>query len=55
VQFVNEHLAAFGAGEIPRAAYHRRLEVAVNQSADFSLGGIEPSVEDILQSIAQTS
>jgi leucyl/phenylalanyl-tRNA--protein transferase len=55
VQFVTEHLASFGACEIPRAAYHRQLEAAVNQSADFSLGGAEPSVDELLQSIAQTS
>jgi len=55
VQFVTDHLAGFGAIEIPRAAYHRKLESAVNHSADFSLGGTSPSVDSVLQSIAQTS
>jgi len=34
-QFVTDHLSRFGATAIPRAEYHRRLEAAVEQKADF--------------------
>ena len=54
-QFVTEHLRQFGATEIPRDAYHRRLERALVYSADFSLGGAALSSAAVLQSITQTS
>lgn len=39
-QFMTEHLAQFGAEEIPRLAYHRRLRHALEAEADFyRLGG----------------
>ena len=34
-QFQTEHLAQFGAVEIPRAAYHRRRREALAAPADF--------------------
>jgi leucyl/phenylalanyl-tRNA--protein transferase len=34
-QFMTEHLAQFGAEEIPRAEYHRRLTKALAAEADF--------------------
>ncbi len=34
-QFVTDHLAQFGAVEIPRAAYHRLLKRALEVEADF--------------------
>ena len=34
-QFLTGHLASFGAVEIPRAAYHRRLRPALAAQADF--------------------
>lgn len=34
-QFITDHLARFGAEEIPREIYGRRLEEAVVESADF--------------------
>ena len=34
-QFVTPHLATLGAIEIPRAEYHRRLDEALGQQADF--------------------
>ena len=35
-QFMTEHLAQFGAQEIPRSEYHRRLSAAL---ADYGVGG----------------
>ena len=34
-QFINEHLAQFGVREIPREAYHDRLEDALAGEGDF--------------------
>lgn len=34
-QFTTEHLAQFGAVEIPRGRYHSRLQEALEQPADF--------------------
>lgn len=34
-QFVTEHLLRFGAEEIPREIYSRKLEAAVGETADF--------------------
>lgn len=34
-QFITPHLASLGAVEIPRASYHRRLQVALQGSGDF--------------------
>ncbi len=34
-QFITDHLARFGAEEIPRTAYHERLAEALEQAADF--------------------
>lgn len=40
-QFMTDHLRQFGAQEIPRAEYHRRLERALAARADFyRLGGV---------------
>ena len=35
-QFTTEHLAQFGAEELPRAAYHGRLAAALEQPAEFA-------------------
>ena len=35
-QWVTSHLAQFGAVEIPRADYRRRLEIAISQRAEFN-------------------
>jgi leucyl/phenylalanyl-tRNA---protein transferase len=35
-QFVTEHLMAFGAIEVPRRSYHKLLDAATAQSADFA-------------------
>jgi leucyl/phenylalanyl-tRNA--protein transferase len=42
-QFMTEHLRTFGAIEIPRAEYRRRLRSALKAAADFS-GGADPTV-----------
>jgi leucyl/phenylalanyl-tRNA--protein transferase len=34
-QFINDHVARFGAIEIPRAAYLRQLKAAITQRACF--------------------
>lgn len=39
-QFMTEHLSQFGAEEVPRLAYHRRLNQALETEGDFyALGG----------------
>lgn len=38
-QFITDHLSRFGAQEIPRAEYHRRLARALPVQADFQRGG----------------
>lgn len=54
-QFVTEHLARLGAVEIDRAAYHHRLEIAVNRPARFDqLPGDTPR-QRLLQLSTQTS
>ena len=41
-QFLTPHLARLGAVEIPRAQYHRRLEHALGQKAQFNPDGYAP-------------
>jgi leucyl/phenylalanyl-tRNA--protein transferase len=55
-QFLTEHLQRFGALEIPRAEYRRRLARALTVPAQFQgdLGGVDP-VSVVLQSSTQTS
>ena len=54
-QFVTPHLQRFGAIEIPRSDYHRRLRDALPRTADFySLSG-DASPELVLQLSTQTS
>jgi len=54
-QFVTGHLEQFGAVEISRRDYQRRLDAALRQRADFSCAGAELSAATVLQSITQTS
>lgn len=53
-QFMTEHLAQFGAEEISRAAYHRRLGAALGTRADFK---VPPNYDGAaaLQVISQAS
>ncbi|QBF32574.1 leucyl/phenylalanyl-tRNA--protein transferase [Thalassococcus sp. S3] len=53
-QFLTDHLASLGAIEIPRAAYHTRLEAALAQDADFTAPTI-PSAQEVIQRSTQTS
>ena len=43
-QFVTEHLKSFGAVEVPKRQYHRMLEAAIAQDADFSALPLERPV-----------
>jgi leucyl/phenylalanyl-tRNA--protein transferase len=57
-QFVTAHLEGFGAVEITRAAYLRRLKSAVNKDAEFyrlAAGTSGNEILMLLQSMTQTS
>lgn len=54
-QFVTKHLATFGAVEISREEYQRRLADALVHESDFYSLASELSGADVLQSITQTS
>jgi leucyl/phenylalanyl-tRNA--protein transferase len=57
-QFMTEHLAQFGALEIPRADYRRRLLEALVAPADFyklAPAGVGAAGEGVLQAITQRS
>lgn len=49
-QFLTPHLASLGAAEIPRAAYHRRLQAAVRAVAEFTPAGYQPSPSSVASS-----
>ena len=46
-QFLTPHLATLGGLEIPRAEYHRRLNAALRQGADFDPPDYCPSSADV--------
>ena len=54
-QFTTSHLKQFGAIDIDRRHYHRLLEAAIVEEADFYFlaGGL--TGEEVLQSVSQTS
>ena len=54
-QFVTDHLASLGAVEISRAAYHRRLEDAIDRPARFLALAASASRQELLQLTTQTS
>ena len=54
-QFVTDHLLSLGAIEIPRAAYHMRLERALSWDAEFLAQPSPVSPEEVLQRRTQTS
>lgn len=54
-QFWTEHLAQFGAAEMPRRAFRRRLEEALAVQGTFHALGPEHSPAQLLQEITQTS
>ncbi len=54
-QFVTDHLAQFGAIEIPRGEYRSCLAEAIAQEADFYSLGAGVGADEIVQSVSQTS
>ena len=54
-QFITDHLTQFGAEEIPRAAYHRRLAMALEGQGDFYRMPAYSTPETVLQAISQAS
>ena len=54
-QFVTDHLRQFGAQEISRAAFHRRLEQALQGLGEFGRLPNDVSASGILQLVSQTS
>ena len=55
-QFMTEHLAQFGAEEIDRGEYRRRLAEALDAEGDFySLATVAGAGAAVLQAISQTS
>ncbi len=55
VQFITPHLQRFGAVEIPRADYHKRLEAALQRMAHFGADLDGAAVVSLLQSRTVTS
>ena len=53
-QFLTAHLASLGGIEISRAAYHRRLEDALERHADFH-APVTPEAQDVIQRSTQMS
>lgn len=54
-QFMTEHLAQFGAQEIPRVQYRAKLHQALGQEADFYRLPAYAGGEAVLQAITQAS
>jgi leucyl/phenylalanyl-tRNA--protein transferase len=54
-QFLTEHLATFGAEEISRAEYGRRLAAALPVKADFDAAGAYEGGTWVMQAISQAS
>ncbi|MDX1484892.1 MAG: leucyl/phenylalanyl-tRNA--protein transferase [Alphaproteobacteria bacterium] len=54
-QFVTEHLAQFGAVEVPRAEYRRMLDQALAVNCSFYLGPLDSGDLTFRQSLTQTS
>ena len=54
-QFATDHLTRFGLKEVPRTAYHRKLQRALGHNADFQLMPVKPSPEEVLQAVGHKS
>ena len=54
-QFLTPHLASLGAIAIDRADYHRQLDAALAQVADFDPPGYAPDAYSVRQRSTQTS
>lgn len=54
-QYMTDHLASFGAKELPRRAYERMLETALSSDADFRSQPPSSSASSVLQRISRIS
>jgi leucyl/phenylalanyl-tRNA--protein transferase len=54
-QFTTDHLRQFGAIDVDRRQYHLLLERAIEADADFYRLGGGATVDEVLQSVSQTS
>lgn len=54
-QFLTPHLASLGAIEIPRAAYHLRLDAALRGTGDWAPPGYAPDAYSVRQRSTHTS
>jgi leucyl/phenylalanyl-tRNA--protein transferase len=54
-QYLTPHLASLGATEISRAAYHRRLKLALSLPATFDPPGYAPTAQSVRQRKIHTS
>ncbi len=54
-QFLTPHLASLGAIEITRGEYHKRLQEALEQNADFTARPLAASGHEVWQRMTQTS
>ncbi len=54
-QFITDHLVQFGAVEISREEYHRRLKSALGAQADFYRFRLDGDGETVLHSVSQRS
>jgi leucyl/phenylalanyl-tRNA--protein transferase len=54
-QFTTDHLRQFGAIDVDRRQYHLLLERAIETDGDFYRLGGGATVEEVLQSVSQTS
>ena len=54
-QYMTDHLASFGAKELPRRAYERMLETAVSSDADFRSQPPSSTASSVLQRISRIS
>ena len=54
-QFITEHLTQFGAMEVPRAGYRRKLNAALELQGDFYALPAHPTGVQALQAINQAS
>lgn len=54
-QYMTDHLASFGAKELPRPAYERMLETAVSSDADFRSQPPSSTASGVLQRISRIS
>ena len=48
-QFITDHLAQFGAEEISRATFHRRLTYALQEVADFAALDVDTPPETVIE------